>query len=108
MSARKMYPITNTDHSPLSYLMDPGEQFRALKEMRKNGDEMVAIYHSHPHSRAYPSARDRALAFYSDPVYLIIGLADPERPEMRAFRMLDGTVTEIPIASSVDARERKD
>jgi hypothetical protein len=51
--AEKMYAMTNVEPSNVSYMMDPGEQFKAMKEMRKNGTKMVAIFHSHPHSPAY-------------------------------------------------------
>ena len=101
--AEKIYKMTNIEHSSVSYLMDPGEQFRALKEMRKHGDQMVAIYHSHPHSPAYPSPKDISLAFYPDPVYLIIGLTGGERTEVRAFEIFDGKVCEVQIEPFVDA-----
>lgn len=93
----KIYEMTNIDHSPVSYMMDPAEQFRAVKEMRNECREMVAIYHSHPHSQAYPSARDISLAFYEDSLYLIAGLADIDRPEVRAFEIIKGNIKEVKI-----------
>jgi proteasome lid subunit RPN8/RPN11 len=93
-SVEKIYEMTNTDRSNVSYMMDPGEQFRAMRAMRAEGNRMVAIYHSHPHSPAYPSARDVALAFYSDSFYVILGLGDLKKPEIRAFEIVDGEVRE--------------
>ena len=84
--------------------MDPEEQFRVMKEMRQNGHEMVAIYHSHPYSQAYPSPVDVSLAFYSDQFYLIVGLTDKDRPEVRAFEIVEGDVREVQMGSSVDAQ----
>jgi proteasome lid subunit RPN8/RPN11 len=101
--AEKIYTMTNIEQSNVSYMMDPDEQFRVLKEMRKNGEKMVAIYHSHPHSPPYPSSRDISLAFYSDAIYLIVGFTDKDRPEVRAFEILDGQVREVRIESPVDA-----
>jgi proteasome lid subunit RPN8/RPN11 len=101
--AEKIYRITNIEKSSVSYMMDPDEQFRVMKEMRKNGHEIVAIYHSHPYSQAYPSPVDVSLAFYPDPVYLIVGLTDKNRPEVRAFEILEGDVREVQIEPSVDA-----
>lgn len=101
--AEKIYKMTNIEKSSVSYMMDPGEQFRVMKEMRKNGHEMVAIYHSHPHSQAYPSPKDVSLAFYPDPIYLIAGFTDMDNPEVRAFRVLEGAVREVRIELSVDA-----
>jgi proteasome lid subunit RPN8/RPN11 len=51
------------------------------------GDEMVAIYHSHPVSVAYPSATDAWNAHYPECVYLICSLEFDEAPVVRAFRL---------------------
>ena len=98
----KMYEMTNIEHSNVSYVMDPGEQFRVMKELRKEDRDILAIYHSHPHSAAYPSAKDVELAFYPDSVYVIAGLLAEERPEIRAFEIIDSEVREVEIDSSVD------
>jgi proteasome lid subunit RPN8/RPN11 len=101
-TAEKIHKMTNIEKSNVSYMLDPEEQFRAMKEMRNNGHKMLAIYHSHPHSQAYPSPKDISLAFYSDPVYLIVGLTDKDRPEVRAFEILEGDVREVQIKLHVD------
>lgn len=75
------------------YVMDPKEQLEAFKKMRKNGTELLAIYHSHPHSPAYPSATDVRLAFYTDVYYIIISL-EKEKPVVSAFRIVDQKITE--------------
>ena len=93
----KIYQMTNLEQSNVSYLMDPAEQFKVMKELRQEGRDMVAIYHSHPHSAAYPSATDIDLAFYPDSVYVIAGLLAEERPEIRAFEIIDSEVREVRI-----------
>lgn len=93
----KLYPVTNIDRSPVSYLMDPREQFCIMKEMRSDGTQMLAIYHSHPVSVPFPSDKDIGLAFYSDCIYLIISLVDVDNPEIRAFSIVDGRVDEVRI-----------
>ncbi|MFQ5781330.1 MAG: Mov34/MPN/PAD-1 family protein [Nitrospiria bacterium] len=79
------------------YVMDPKAQLRAFKEMRENGTELLAIYHSHPHSPAYPSATDVRLAFYPEAHYLIISLEDKNAPQVRSFRIVDEKITEVAI-----------
>jgi len=101
-TADQIYKMTNIEKSNVSYMMDPEEQFRAMKEMRNNGHKMLAIYHSHPHSQAYPSPKDITLAFYAESVYLIVGLTDKDRPEVRAFEILEGDVREVQIKPHVD------
>jgi len=96
-AVRKIYTMTNAEPSPVSYMMDPGEQFRVMKEMREEGTEMLAIYHSHPQSPAYPSSKDVGLAFYPDSLYIIVGLIDPERPEIKAYLINGGRIVEIKI-----------
>lgn len=88
----KVYPMPNAEPSPVSYFMEPRDQFRVMKELRQEGLTMLAIFHSHPQSPAFPSAKDVSLAFYDDAVYLIIGLSDPESPEIKAYTIIDGVV----------------
>ena len=86
--------MVNTDQSPVSYLMDPKEQFQIFKEIRARGERMLGIYHSHVASQAYPSAKDVDLAFYPDVHYVIVSLENRERPVARAFRIEERGVRE--------------
>jgi len=90
----RVYRMTNAEHSPVTYRLDPEEQYRAFMEMEKAGHQLLAIYHSHTHSPAYPSATDLELAYYPDSLYVIISLADKARPIMRAFRIVEGAIEE--------------
>ena len=78
----------------LRYVMDPKEQITAFKQMRENGTALVAIYHSHTHSPAYPSETDIRLAFYPDVHYLIVSLEDKNKAQIRAFRILEEKIYE--------------
>lgn len=90
----RVYPGTNIDHSPYTYLMDPKEQLAAFKEMEAAGLDLLGIYHSHTHTSAYPSRTDVAKAFYPDALYVIVSLARPDDPNIRAFRVADGHISE--------------
>jgi proteasome lid subunit RPN8/RPN11 len=81
------YPMVNTKKSSSSYLMEPEEQLRVFLEMEKGGLELSAIYHSHPHTAAYPSQRDVDYAFYPDSLILIISLMEKEVPRIEAFQI---------------------
>lgn len=65
------------------YEVDPQTVLRQF-DFEEAGDAMVAIYHSHPASPAYPSASDAWNAHYPDCAYLICSLED-EAPVVRAF-----------------------
>lgn len=88
------YPMKNEDASPISYFMDPKEQLTAFKKMRERGVELSGIVHSHVASEAYPSQKDMRLAFYPDASYLIVSLADRERPVLRSFKIREERITE--------------
>ena len=80
----------------LRYLMDPKEQFLAQRRMRDLNLTFMGIYHSHPHSQAYPSATDVRLAFYPDLFYLIVSLAET-LPHVAAFSIVDQEIKEEEI-----------
>ena len=90
----KVYPMRNADESPTTYRLDPKEQLEVFNQMERLGLELYAIYHSHTHTEAYPSERDRRLAFYPDSRYLILSLKDRGNPVLRGFSIRDGEVTE--------------
>jgi proteasome lid subunit RPN8/RPN11 len=92
--AKHCMRMENIEHSPLNYRVDGKELIRAFQEMDEIGLDLIGIYHSHTHSPARPSRTDVALAGYPDAHYLIVSLADPERPDLRAFTIVDGVVTE--------------
>lgn len=87
------YPIANDERSMTYYVMNPKELLRAMRDIEDNEWEL-AIYHSHTHTPAYPSATDIKLAAYPEATYLIVTLQDRDNPDMRAFSILDGEVTE--------------
>jgi proteasome lid subunit RPN8/RPN11 len=98
----EIYPIRNSDASPVHYNMDPQEQLRAMLDMEDHGWELGAIYHSHTHTRAYPSQTDVGLAFYPDAAYIIVSLAQMTAPEVRAFRIVEGKISEEPLETTRD------
>jgi [CysO sulfur-carrier protein]-S-L-cysteine hydrolase len=87
-SAKNIYPLRNVAADKLvSYEAAPEDLFAAQRQMRERGEELLAIYHSHPQSHdPAPSETDVRLAYYPNAVYLIIGLAG-RQPVMRAFRI---------------------
>jgi proteasome lid subunit RPN8/RPN11 len=83
--ARDLLPARNAAVDPRhDYLVDAQSLLRAL-DWEEDGDELIAIYHSHPASPPYPSVVDAANAFYPDSVYLILSLLKADEPELRGF-----------------------
>jgi [CysO sulfur-carrier protein]-S-L-cysteine hydrolase len=94
--AVKVYRAVNAAASPLRYEIDGAEQYRIQMDIDDAGHDMGAIYHSHTRSKPYPSQTDINLAFYPEALYVIVGLAG-EEPEVRAFYIRDGQVTEAEL-----------
>ena len=88
----RVYSMENTEKSPSSYLMAPEEQLKVFREVKEEGLELSAIYHSHPHSPAYPSQRDVVFAFYPDSLTLIISLMDLMAPQVGLFQIENGKI----------------
>ena len=88
----KFYPMANTKKSSSCYLMEPEEQVRVFQEIEKEGLELSAIYHSHPHTAAFPSQRDVDYAFYPNSLILIISLMDKEVPQIGIFQIEKGKI----------------
>lgn len=94
---RQVYHLTNVDDSPVHFSLDPQEQFAAVRDMRQKGLVLLGNYHSHPVSPARPSAEDIRLAFDSELSYVILSLAERNRPVLRSFRIKGGAVEEEKI-----------
>lgn len=92
------YRITNDERSMTYYSMNPKQMLHAMRDIEDNEWELV-IYHSHTHTRAWPSATDVRLAAYPEATYAIITLQDRDHPEIRAFRIRDGEVIERQVVT---------
>ena len=78
--AHSIYRLRNVTPNPeVAYEAAPEELFAAQRQMRERGEELLAIYHSHPRAMdPRPSETDVRLAFYPSAVYFIVGLGGNE------------------------------
>lgn len=88
--ARSLYRLRNVARDPArAYEAAPQELFDAQRLMRGRGEELIAIYHSHPRSAdPVPSESDVRLAYYPKALHLIVGLGGGA-PVLRAFRLFE-------------------
>ncbi len=79
-NARTIYRLRNITANPeLGYEAAPEDLFAAQRQMRERGEELIAIYHSHPRAAdPSPSETDVRLAYYPSATYLIVGLGGTE------------------------------
>lgn len=97
-AVEQIHRAVNSAASPLRYELDPRDLLRIFNEIDERDQELVAIYHSHTRSAAYPSQTDINLALYPDSLYVIISLADPAAPDVKAFSIVDRKVAEVELA----------
>ena len=89
--ATRFHAAINADASPFRYAIDPTDLLRIVTAIEDADEEILAIYHSHTRSPAFPSRTDVDLAFWPDAAYLIVSLAsDP--PELKAFTIAGGSI----------------
>lgn len=84
---RKVYLLTNIDHSEEHFFLDPREQLAAIKDMRANGLKPLGNWHSHPETPSRPSDEDKRLAYDSSASYLILSLMDRRNPVLNSFHI---------------------
>ena len=90
---KKVYLLTNIDHSNEHFSLDPKEQLATVKDMRANGLVPLGNWHSHPESPSRPSEEDKRLAYDSKASYMILSLMDREHPVLNSFH-IEGTDAE--------------
>ncbi|MCV6985274.1 M67 family metallopeptidase [Mycobacterium shinjukuense] len=90
-------PMINAERSPTFYRFDAHEQLEVWRAMEGAGEAPVVIYHSHTATEAYPSRTDVNLAAEPDAHYVLVSTRDPDRHELRSYRIVDGSVTEEPV-----------
>lgn len=90
----RRYPLVNAAaNREREYLADPRSLFEAVRDMRGQGFDILAIYHSHPVSRPVPSRKDLAQDNYPGVIHFIISLETGE-PRMRGWWLYGERVEE--------------
>ncbi len=92
-----IFPAHNSLASPTAYEIATRELFSIFREIRAQGLELLAIYHSHPTTGNFPSPTDVARAYYPDAAYFIVSPAPNAPNPIRAFRIQNKIVTEVSI-----------
>ena len=96
--ASVVIPVVNSAASPLRFEMDPQGQYNALKAIEDGGKDLLAIYHSHTKSAAYPSQTDvnQAVA-WPEQIYVIVSLADEDAPDVKAYLLKDLRIADVEL-----------
>ena len=84
---KKVYLLTNIDHTNEHFSIDPKDQLASIKDMRAEGLKPLGNWHSHPESPSRPSEEDKRLANDSSASYLILSLEEADNPILNAFHV---------------------
>jgi proteasome lid subunit RPN8/RPN11 len=100
------YPLRNASASETRYDADPHDLITAVVAMRQRGEEILAIYHSHPRWEAVPSRTDLRENHYGPVPRIIVSLVG-ESPSVRVWRLDADSYEELPwrIAEAPGARK---
>lgn len=98
--ATAYHPARNADASPYVYTVHPDDLVRIVFGIEDDGEDLVAIFHSHTHTPAEPSPTDRRQAHYPDAFYVLASLVEADASAeraLRAWRIRDGVSREVPL-----------
>jgi [CysO sulfur-carrier protein]-S-L-cysteine hydrolase len=87
------FATDNAFRSPKVYKVDDRQLVQAFQEIQSTRQEIIGIYHSHVETEPVPSQTDIDQATFPEAFYVIVSLRH-RRPLVRAWRMVDRTVTE--------------
>jgi proteasome lid subunit RPN8/RPN11 len=97
-SAVDVHRAVNVHASPLKFEIDPAELLALYTAIEERDLELGAIYHSHVRSAPYPSQTDIGFAANWPGVeWIIVGLKDGEKPEVRSYLIEGGKVREVAL-----------
>ncbi len=89
--------LSNAAHAGDRFTISPDEQFGAIRLSELLGRSIGAVFHSHPHSDAYPSAMDMDGGADPDWLHFIVGPVTGQRALLRAYRIDGSEVSEVQV-----------
>jgi proteasome lid subunit RPN8/RPN11 len=76
--------MENINRNPNSFAMDMEQLKQVFQSMSGKGEELTAIFHSHPTTAPYPSQKDIKFAHYPEAAYIIVSLTR-QRSHVKCF-----------------------
>jgi len=86
-------PTRNEAASARIYVVDSRDHLRIDREADAAQLEVIGVFHSHPHTDAWPSPTDVAQAPEPDWHYVVVSLRH-ELPSVRSYRIAGGNISE--------------
>jgi proteasome lid subunit RPN8/RPN11 len=93
---KDIFPAKNIENSSYSFTISPEELIKAYETAEKRSLDVIAIFHSHPDSSAYPSSTDKKF-METNPVPWII--YSNSNNELNAY-ILESDIVSLRILTS--------
>ncbi len=95
---RMVYPLTNTEHSAVSFTIEPREHFGALQHAERSGWNLGGVFHSHPQGPADLSPTDIHQPHDPDWFHIVVGFSP--RLEVRGWSISAGVPLRLDLRGS--------
>ncbi|HEX8157228.1 MAG TPA: M67 family metallopeptidase [Solirubrobacteraceae bacterium] len=96
-TATSVHQLENLAASPFRFDID-GRELVPLVFGEEDGDDLVAIYHSHTRSKPYPSQTDvNFAAGWPGVEWLIVGVSKNAEPEVCSYWIEDGKISDAAL-----------
>ena len=86
-TVQEVFETQNVARTPNLFSMDPKEELMVFEEMDKQSMEIIAIYHSHPHTIPFPSEADVKMALSFNVPLVIVSLKERNDSVVKAFQI---------------------
>lgn len=86
-TVQKVFQLQNSEKSSARFSMLPLDQLKVLEEIEKESMQMIATYHSHPHTISFPSETDVKWAYDPRLAWIILSLKERANPTVNAFKI---------------------
>ena len=92
--ATRVIAMENADRSPTGFSFDSGEWLRVDRALDDADEQLLAVYHSHTATEAYPSRTDVLWAGHTDFPHWLLVSTRTDQDEVRSFTIVAGQVDE--------------
>jgi proteasome lid subunit RPN8/RPN11 len=96
-AATRLFEMDNAERSPTGFTFDSAEWLKVYREIDDADEELLAVYHSHTATEAYPSRTDVLWAQHNEFAHWLVVSTRAEQDEVRSYTITGGVVTEEPV-----------
>ena len=95
--ATRVFEMANADRSPTGFTFDSAEWLAVYRDVDDADEELLAVYHSHTMTEAYPSRTDVLWSRTTEFAHWLLVSTRAETDEVRSYVITDGEVVEEPV-----------